>query len=121
MSSNRERNENKEIDHRSACPIAGGLDLFGDRWSLLLMRDLIYLEKRRYGQFLQSPEGIPTNILAERLKRFEREGIVEKRLYLEHPPRYEYHLTEKGKSLKPVLKAIIEWGVDNLPHAVNPF
>ena len=120
MSSQKQDPSGRIKEHRSLCPIAGVLDIFGDRWSLLLLRDLLYLEKRRYGEFLESPEQIPTNILAERLKRLEREGIVEKKIYSKHPPRYEYIPTEKGQSLKPVLEVIIRWGVDNLPDVVNP-
>jgi len=99
---------------RSPCPIAKALDIFGDRWSLLVMRDLLFFDKKRYGDFLKSPEGIPTNILAERLKRLETAGLIEKELYSEHPPRYEYVVTEKGQTMKPVLKSIVEWGRTHL-------
>ncbi len=100
---------------RSECPIAKTLDILGDRWTLLLIRDLLYLEKNRYAEFLESPEGIPTNILAERLKRLELAGLISKSLYSEHPPRYEYKLTAQGLSLKPVIDALIEWGKKNFP------
>lgn len=98
---------------RSECPIAKTLDILGDRWTLLLIRDLLYLKKSRYRDFLVSPEGIPTNILAERLKRLELAGVISKSLYSEHPPRYEYKLTEKGLNLKPVVDAVIQWGKEN--------
>jgi DNA-binding HxlR family transcriptional regulator len=99
---------------RSPCPVAGSLDLFGDRWTLLVIRDLLE-GKSRYGEFLASPEGIATNILAERLQRLERAGIVETTLYSEHPPRAEYHLTERGRELGDVVAAMAEWGLRHLP------
>ena len=77
---------------------------------MLIIRDL-FGKKRRYNQFLESREGITTSVLADRLKRFEEHGIVEKRRYQDHPPRYEYALTEKGRALGPVLRSIVEWGL----------
>lgn len=94
---------------RSSCPIANALDLVGDRWSLLVLRDLC-AGKSRYGEFLASPEGIPTNILAERLVRLEAAGVIERRPYQSHPPRHAYALTPKGAELKPVLAALAAWG-----------
>ena len=94
---------------RSDCPIACTLDLIGDRWTLVIVRDLM-LGKRRFSEFLASAEGIKTNILAERLKRLERTGLVERSRYQEHPPRYQYQLTEAGRDLLPVLKAVFAWG-----------
>src|SRR4051812_4841615 len=90
---------------RSACPVACTLDVIGDRWTLLVVRDLL-LGKRRFGDFLQSAEGIPTNILTDRLKRLERAGLVATSRYLEHPPRFEYHLTPEGQALAPIVRAI---------------
>ena len=94
---------------RSDCPVACTLDLIGDRWTLLIVRDLL-TGKHRFSEFLGSGEGIKTNILAERLKRLERAGLVERRRYQEHPPRHEYHLTERGASLAPIIKAMYTWG-----------
>jgi DNA-binding HxlR family transcriptional regulator len=94
---------------RSDCPVACTLDLIGDRWTLLIVRDLLK-GKHRFSEFLGSGEGIKTNILAERLKRLERAGLVKRTRYQEHPPRYEYHLTESGRSLGPVIKAMYAWG-----------
>ena len=71
---------------RSVCPIASTLDLVGDKWSLLIVRDLL-IGKSRYGEFLKSPEGITTNILADRLRRMERTGLIERDLYQQHPRR----------------------------------
>lgn len=99
---------------RSRCPVAGSLDLLGDRWTLLVVRDL-FLGKRRYGEFLASPERIPTNILADRLSRLERAGIVTRRPYQDNPPRHAYALTLKGRSLGAVLKALVAWGKRHIP------
>ena len=94
---------------RSPCPIASTLDLVGDRWTLVMVRDMIN-GKKRFGEFLESPEGIPTNILAERLKRMEDARLIKRRLYLARPKRYEYLLTERGTGLWPVLQAISRFG-----------
>ena len=94
---------------RSKCPVSCVLDLLGDKWTLLLVRDLL-LGKGTYTEFQQSPEGIPTNILAERLKRLQLAEIIEKLPYQERPLRYRYQLTEKGRDLYPVLSAMIDWG-----------
>lgn len=99
---------------RSSCPIAGTLDLIGDRWTLLVIRDL-FRGKSRYGEFAESPEGIPTNILADRLERLAEAGLVESAPYQERPVRHAYKLTKKGESLKPVLMAIGQWGKENIP------
>lgn len=97
-------------DRRSFCPVSCTLDLVGDRWSLLVVRDLIR-GKRRYAEFLASPEGIPTNILADRLKRLKKAGIVRSHRYSAHPPRVEYELTPKGEDLRPMMRAMVEWGI----------
>jgi DNA-binding HxlR family transcriptional regulator len=101
-------------ERRSGCPVACTLDVVGDRWTLLVVRDLLR-GKTRYGDFLRSSESIPTNILAERLKRLEQAGLVESRLYSEHPPRYEYELTEAGRALAPIVRAIAAWGEAHIP------
>lgn len=93
---------------RTHCPIASWHDVFGDKWTLVIVRDLMS-GKRRYNDFLDSPEGIPTNILADRLKRLEAQGIVTREAYSERPPRYEYILTRRGAELIPVLQAMTAW------------
>jgi DNA-binding HxlR family transcriptional regulator len=108
---------------RSSCPIAGALDIVGDRWTLLVIRDLV-TGKQRYSEFCASPEGIPTNILAERLVRLEAAGIVTRVPYQESPPRLHYELTSKGEALKPVLAALGEWGARHvrgtrIPHEMK--
>ena len=95
---------------RSACPVSRTLDVLGDRWSLLVVRDLMR-GKRRFAEFLDSKEAIPTNTLAERLKRLVRAGIIESHRYSEHPPRVEYLLTRKGEELRPIIRAMVDWGV----------
>lgn len=99
---------------RSLCPVANALDVVGDRWTLLVIRDL-FAGKRRFGDFLTSPEHIPTNILAERLKRLERAGLVASESYSAHPPRFEYHLTSRGRDLAPVVDAMAIWGLEQFP------
>lgn len=101
-------------ERRSACPVACTLDVVGDRWTLLIVRDLL-LGKKRYGEFLASPEKIPTNILADRLKRLERERIVRRVRYSERPPRDEYHLTEEGRELGRAVEALAAWGLKHFP------
>jgi len=99
---------------RSACAIACTLDVVGDRWSLLVVRDLLH-GKRTYGEILRSPEGIPTNMLADRLKRLEEAGIIESAAYQERPVRFAYALTPKGRELGEVLGAIVRWGRKHIP------
>ena len=95
---------------RSRCPVACTLDALGDRWSLLVVRDVMR-GKTRYAEFVDSPEGIPTNILADRLRRLVSCGIIKSRRYSEHPPRFEYSLTAKGEDLRPVMRAMVDWGI----------
>jgi DNA-binding HxlR family transcriptional regulator len=99
---------------RSACPITNVLDVLGDKWTLLVIRDLV-LGKRRYQEFMSSPERMASNILADRLKRLEAGGLVTRRTYQGNPARYEYLLTKKGKGLEPILEAIIVWGQKHYP------
>ncbi|MEK7857026.1 MAG: helix-turn-helix domain-containing protein [Acidobacteriota bacterium] len=107
MSSDEPKFSGKEC--RSECPVACALDVIGDRWTLLVVRD-IFKGKNRYNEFLGSSENFPTNILANRLKRLEDESIIEKKLYNQHPPRWEYHLTKKGLELGKVVEAMYHWG-----------
>ena len=102
-----------EPPRRSACPVANTLDRVGDKWSLLLVRDML-AGKKTYGQFLESPEGIPTNILADRLRRLEDLGIIKRSPYQERPVRYAYTLTAAGRQLGRVLRALADWGLENI-------
>ncbi|HBK91916.1 MAG TPA: transcriptional regulator [Parvularcula sp.] len=101
-------------DFRSGCPIASTLDLVGDRWTLVLLRDLMN-GKARFKEFLESPERISSNILSARLVAMEDAGLIESRLYQRRPKRREYKLTRSGAGLLPVLQAICCWGEAELP------
>jgi DNA-binding HxlR family transcriptional regulator len=95
------------------CPIARTLDLIGDRWTLLIIRDL-FIGRNRFNEFRQSTPRVSPRLLSERLKRLEEEGIVERVLLDGHPPRAKYRLTPKGRSIFPVLFAIGAWGFEYL-------
>ena len=99
---------------RSLCPIANLLDVVGDKWSLLVIRDLLH-GKSTYGELVDSPERIPTNLLADRLKRLEQAGIIASAAYQERPVRYAYTLTDKGQALGDVLRAMVDWGKRYVP------
>jgi len=107
------------MQYRSPCPVASALDVFGDRWTLVVLRT-IFAGRRRYGELLRMHEKIATNILADRLALLEREGLVEARLYRKKPPRHEYALTPKGADLLPVLQAMARWSVDHIPGRWTP-
>jgi DNA-binding HxlR family transcriptional regulator len=92
------------------CPIARALDIVGERWSLLILRDLFKNGPQRFQQFEKALPGVAPNTLSTRLKRLESHGVIATRLYEKHPPRNEYFLTEKGQALGPVLKALYAWG-----------
>ena len=109
----KDRGKSEEFK-RSGCPVANALDLFGDKWTLIVIRDLV-VGKRRYGDLLKSPEGIPTNILADRLRQLEQHEVIHKVPYQRRPTRYEYRLTEKGADLLPVLQAMARWSNIHVP------
>lgn len=94
---------------RSGCPIVNGLDIFGDKWTLVVLRDMV-CGKKTYSEFIDSPEKIPSNRLAERLKMLEAAGLLTKELYQTRPKRYQYLLTQKGRDTLPILQAISRWG-----------
>ena len=104
---------------RSGCPIASTLDLIGDKWTLVIVRDLL-TGKSQFSQFLDSPEGISTNILASRLKALERAGVVSRTLYRTRPDRYGYALTPRGEALLPVVQAICRWGNAQIDKTWTP-
>ena len=97
------------------CGINLGLEVFGDKWSLLIIRDLMFDGKRSYGEFLNSEEKIATNILGDRLDMLEKEGIVIKKQDPGHKQKMIYMLTEKGIDLMPVLIAIGDWSIKYKP------
>ncbi len=92
------------------CPLARALDIIGERWAVLILRDLFLDGARKFQDFEDSLTGISPNTLSARLKRLEDGGIIERRFYEEHPPRAEYVLTAKGRELGPVMKALRAWG-----------
>ncbi|WP_296001707.1 helix-turn-helix domain-containing protein [Rugamonas sp.] len=92
----------------SVCPIGRSLGLVGDRWTLLILREL-GMGTHRFDE-LQAQTGMSSHLLTTRLKRLEKDGIIERRLYTERPPRYEYHATAKGKELDPILMMLRSWG-----------
>lgn len=107
------------IKKRSDCPLSCSLDVFGDKWSLLIIRDLIFSKKSTYNDFLKSGEGIATNILATRLKGLEENGIIEK---LEHPDskaKILYRLTNKGIDLLPIIMEVYIWADKYLDIPAN--
>lgn len=94
---------------RSYCPISSALDFFGDKWTLLIVRDLMFRQKNTFKDFLASEEKIATNILSDRLARLEAEGIISKSVHPECKAMNLYRLTPKGLDLMPVLMALIVW------------
>lgn len=107
------RNQRAKKDpalRRSPCPVACSLDIFGDRWTLLVIRDLFF-GRTRFKEFAASPEGIPTNILTERLERLLARSIVEQIPAEDGTKRLAYRLTKKGKALGRVLRAMRDWGL----------
>ena len=94
--------------HRSRCPVSCILEIIGDKWTLLVVRDLFF-DNHTFKDLQASPEKIPTNILADRLKRLEYSGLIRRELYQERPKRYAYYLTEKGLDLEPVLRSMMVW------------
>ncbi len=99
----------RQYETQQGCPIARSLDLVGDRWTILVLRDL-HRGCTRFADLLRSLDGISPNLLSARLKTLEREGLVERRLYSEHPPRAEYVLSDGGRAFGPVLRAMYDWG-----------
>jgi len=94
---------------RSDCPLSGSLDVFGDKWSLLIIRDLMFGNKCTYNDFLKSEEGIATNILASRLKGLEENGVIEKSAHPDSKAKNLYKLTPKGIDLLPIIMEIYIW------------
>ena len=103
----------EKVKRRSDCPISLALDIFGDKWSLLIIRDLMFLKKQTYSEFLISEEKISTNILADRLAKLENAGLIRKFRNL-------YSLTEKGIDLVPVMLEVVRWSADNVKETAAP-
>ncbi len=94
------------------CPIARTLDIIGDRWTLLIVRDL-FMGKTRFNEFLASSPGLPSKLLSDRLKKLEQHDLVERVVYSQHPLRAEYRLTDQGRTLSPVIEEVVRWGLDH--------
>lgn len=109
----------KEITSRSDCPISYTLDFIGDKWTLLVLRDMMFAGKSAYGDFLQSDEKVATNILADRLNMLVANGFITKTASTENKTKFVYNLTEKGISLLPVVIELSIWGSKNNPVAQN--
>jgi DNA-binding HxlR family transcriptional regulator len=103
---------------RSPCPIANTLDLVGDKWSLLIIRDML-CGRSTFGELANSPEGVPTNILADRLRRLEDAGVIGSSAYQDNPVRYAYSLSDKGKELAEVVQAFVQWGKKHIPGTMT--
>lgn len=94
-----------------ACPIEITMGLIGEKWKVLIIRDLL-TGKKRFGELKKSVTGITQKVLTNNLRQMEASGLVKRKVYAEVPPRVEYSLTETGLSLKPVLDSMVEWGND---------
>ncbi|GAB3162702.1 winged helix-turn-helix transcriptional regulator [Telluribacter humicola] len=110
----------KVVKQRSTCPISTSLDVLGDRWTLLILRDMVFAGKSTYGEFLQSAEKIATNVLADRLAVLESQGLITKAVASDKKSKFIYRLTEKGVDTIPIIVALIQWGIKHCPTDVNP-
>ena len=104
--------------HKEACPVARGLSVVGDRWTMLVLRDC-FLGVRRFEQ-MQERLGITRHVLSDRLRKLEAAGVLRRELYQQRPQRYEYRLTERGKALYPMLVTLIEWANAHVPPEGEP-
>ncbi|MFW0717534.1 winged helix-turn-helix transcriptional regulator [Pedobacter sp. N23S346] len=105
----------EKIKKRSDCPVSCSLDVFGDKWSLIIIRDLMFYNKSTYNDFLKSEEGIATNILASRLKVLEENGVIEKLAHPDSKAKVLYRLTQKGVDLLPIIIEIYIWSEKYFP------
>jgi DNA-binding HxlR family transcriptional regulator len=110
----------KDGCRQSGCPVAYSLDVFGDKWTLIVIRDMLIEGKRHYGEFLQSAERIASNILADRLKRLEDAGIVSKEADPGNQAKIIYRLTSKGVDLIPLFLEVILWGTKHATRTITP-
>ena len=109
----------KELKQRSTCPVSTSLDVMGDKWTLLILRDMVFAGKSTYGQFLQSAEKIATNVLADRLAFLESQGILTKAVAADKKSKFTYRLTEKGVDIVPIIVALVLWGTKHYPNVVD--
>lgn len=94
------------------CPVATTVQLIGNKWKLLILRNLIYNGTQRFGDFLKTIPAISKKVLTDDLRALEDDGLIEREVFAEVPPRVEYSLSLLGKSLKPILDAMFDWGTD---------
>ncbi|MCM1233861.1 MAG: helix-turn-helix transcriptional regulator [Ruminococcus flavefaciens] len=92
------------------CPVATTVQLIGNKWKMLIIRNLIYEEKQRFSEFLKTIPAISKKVLTDNLRALESDGLIEREVFAEVPPRVEYSLSEIGKSLRPIWNAMEEWG-----------
>ena len=105
---------------RSQCAIANGLEILGDRWTLLIIRDLMFTNRREFGHFLKSGEGISTNILTDRLDKLQCFGIINKQPHPKHGKKYIYDLTEQGLKLAPTIIEFSLWSLEMVQNTFLP-
>lgn len=110
----------KALKQRSTCPVSTSLDVLGDKWTLLILRDMLFAGKSTYGQFLQSAEKMATNILADRLAALEANGLVTKAVAVDKKSKFTYRLTEKGLDIVPLLVELVLWGAKHGATIVAP-
>lgn len=108
--------DSRVYESQAACPVARTLDVVGDRWTMLLLRDLSW-GRKRFSALQESLAGISANLLSERLKKLEAHGMIDRVFYSDHPPRAEYRLTAKGRAFVPVLVAMRAYGEEWEPRA----
>lgn len=94
------------------CPVATTVQLIGNKWKILIIRNLVYNGKQRFSDFLKTVPGISKKVLTDNLRALEEDGLIEREVFAEVPPRVEYSLSELGSTLKPVLDALRDWGED---------
>lgn len=104
---------------RSSCPITTTLDIVGDKWTLVILRDMVN-GKSKFIEFLDSPEQITTNILTDRLSKMVSSGLAKKSIYNPRPKRYQYELTPRGRDLLPVVQEMCKWANKHLPDTWVP-
>ena len=112
--------ETRTYGTQAACPVARTLDVVGDRWTILVLRDLSF-GRRKFSALQGSLKGISANLLSDRLKKLEQSGMVEQVAYSAHPPRFEYKLSAKGRAFVPVLVAMVTYGEECEPAVTVAF
>lgn len=110
----------REMSRRSDCPISNVLDFVGDKWSLLILRDLIFFNKHSYSEFLNAPERMATNILSSRLEKLEQDGLIAKQVDVNDKRKKVYKLTQMGKDMLPIILEMVVWSSKHDPNINTP-